>query len=77
MGDIDDSIAAPRKKSPRLIVPKGSVGIAGRQTGIYPFVSPGGWQIIGKTDFELFTPNAIDPCVLQAGDLVKFYDSNK
>ena len=77
MGEIDDSIAAPRKKSPRLIVPKGSVGIAGRQTGIYPFVSPGGWQIIGKTDFELFTPNAIDPCVLQAGDLVKFYDSNK
>ncbi len=77
MGEIDEFIAAPRKASPRLIVPKGSVGIAGRQTGIYPFDSPGGWQIIGKTDFELFTPKAKNPCALQAGDLVKFYALNK
>ncbi len=77
MGEVAANIAVPRKTTPRLVVPKGSVGIAGRQTGIYPFDSPGGWQIIGKTDFELFTPNAENPCALQAGDLVKFYASNK
>ena len=73
MGEVDEKIAAPRKQTPRLIVPRGSVGIAGRQTGIYPFDSPGGWQIIGKTDFELFTPDQKTPCSLDAGDLVKFY----
>ncbi len=77
MGEIDERIAAPRKQSPRLVVPRGSVGIAGRQTGIYPFNSPGGWQIVGKTDFELFTPNAANPGALQAGDLVKFYVSTR
>ena len=77
MGEVDEKIAAPRRPTPRLIVPAGSVGIAGRQTGIYPFDSPGGWQIIGKADFELFMPNAENPCALQAGDLVNFYASNK
>lgn len=77
MGEVDAQIAAPRKTSPRLFVPRGSVGIAGRQTGIYPFDSPGGWQIIGKTDFELFTPERKNPGVLEAGDLVKFYASKK
>lgn len=77
MGEVAESIATPRKQTPRLIVPKGSVGIAGKQTGIYPFDSPGGWQILGRTDFELFTPDAEPPCALKAGDLVKFYASNK
>jgi len=77
MGEVVKEIAVPRKQSPRLIVPKGSVGIAGRQTGIYPFASPGGWQIIGRTDFELFTPDAENPCALQSGDLVRFYSSSK
>lgn len=72
MGEIDERIAVPRKSSPRLKVPKGSVGIAGNQTGIYPLESPGGWQIIGKTEIELFTPNAENPTFLQAGDLIKF-----
>ena len=76
MGEVDECIAAPRKTSPRLKVPKGSVGIAGRQTGIYPLESPGGWQIIGATNVELFTPNAESPTFLQAGDSVKFYNSN-
>ena len=76
LGEIDARIAAPRKSAPRLRVPKGSVGIAGRQTGIYPLVSPGGWQIIGKTDVELFTPNAESPTFLQPGDTVKFYSEN-
>jgi inhibitor of KinA len=77
MGEVDARIAVPRKQTPRLIVPKGSVGIAGRQTGIYPFNSPGGWQIIGRTNYELFTPEKENPCALEAGDLVKFYPSTR
>ncbi len=76
MGEVDERIAAPRKTSPRLKVPKGSVGIAGRQTGIYSLESPGGWQIIGRTNVELFTPEAEMPTFLQAGDSVKFYKAN-
>jgi inhibitor of KinA len=75
MGELDERIAAPRKTSPRTKVPKGSVGIAGKQTGIYSLASPGGWQIIGKTNIELFTPEAETPTFLQAGDSVKFYES--
>jgi len=76
MGEVDKRIAAPRKNSPRLKVPKGSVGIAGRQTGIYSLESPGGWQIIGKTNVKLFTPERDAPTFLQAGDTVKFYKAN-
>ncbi len=72
MGEVDKRIAAPRKTAPRLRVPKGSVGIAGRQTGIYSLESPGGWQIIGKTNVELFTPEAEFPTFFRAGDEVKF-----
>lgn len=74
MGEIDASIAVPRKTIPRLRVPKGSVGIAGRQTGIYSLESPGGWQIIGRTETELFIPEAENPSVFRAGDLVRFYE---
>ena len=77
MGEVDEKIAAPRRASPRTEVPKGSVGIAGRQTGIYSLASPGGWQIIGKTPVELFTPNAENPTFLLAGDSVKFYEIEK
>jgi inhibitor of KinA len=73
MGEVAAAIATPRKPSPRTFVPKGSVGIAGRQTGIYPTDSPGGWQLIGKTDFVLFTPDDVKPSSLNAGDLVRFY----
>ena len=72
MGELDERIAAPRKDTPRKKVPRGSVGIAGRQTGIYSLESPGGWQIIGKTDLELFTPENENPTYLRAGDFVKF-----
>lgn len=75
MGEVDQRIAAPRKNSPRLKVPKGSVGITGRQTGIYSLESPGGWQIIGKTNVELFTPERDAPTFLQAGDSVKFFEA--
>ena len=71
MGIVDERIVVPRKASPRLIVPKGSVGIAGRQTGIYPNESPGGWQIIGRTDLDLLTPDEASPCLFIPGDAVR------
>ncbi|MCS6874170.1 MAG: 5-oxoprolinase subunit PxpB [Acidobacteriota bacterium] len=73
MGKVSGKIAAPRHKTPRKLVEKGSVAIAGRQTGIYPFNSPGGWQIIGKTEIEMFDPkNPENPTFLKPGDSVKF-----
>ena len=72
MGEVDEQIAVGRKSAPQKKIAKGSVGIAGRQTGIYPCDSPGGWQIIGKTDVELFTPDKSSPTFLRAGDLVRF-----
>ncbi|HEY0657016.1 MAG TPA: 5-oxoprolinase subunit PxpB [Pyrinomonadaceae bacterium] len=76
LGEVDARIATPRKAAPRLKIPKGSVGIAGRQTGIYPLESPGGWQIIGATDVELFTPYSKNPTFLRAGDLIRFHSVN-
>ncbi|MBA3334197.1 MAG: 5-oxoprolinase subunit PxpB [Acidobacteria bacterium] len=76
LGEVDERIAARRKNSPRLKVPRGSVAIAGKQAGIYPLASPGGWQIIGRTDIELFTPNEAEPTFLQVGDRVKFHSQN-
>lgn len=73
MGEIAAEIAAPRKATPRTKIPAGSVGIAGRQTGIYPFESPGGWQIIGRTDLRLFMPENEIPTLFQTGDSVRFY----
>jgi len=73
MGEIAERIAAPRRKSPRTRVPKGSVGIAQRQTGIYPVESPGGWQIIGRTPLSLFDPRGRPPGLLEIGDRVVFY----
>ncbi len=77
MGELNEKIAAPRKKIPRARVPAGSIGIAGRQTGIYSLESPGGWQIIGKTPVELFTPNSEIPTFLKPGESVKFYEIDK
>ncbi len=72
LAGMDESLAQPRKATPRPHVPAGSVGIAGGQTGIYPFASPGGWQIIGRTSMRLFDPEAEQPAVLRAGDRVRF-----
>lgn len=72
MGGLDARIATPRRATPRTKVPMGSVGIAGNQTGIYPSESPGGWQLIGRTELKLYTPNANEVTLLKAGDLVKF-----
>ncbi|HJS50272.1 MAG TPA: 5-oxoprolinase subunit PxpB [Pyrinomonadaceae bacterium] len=72
MGEVDERIAAPRKQTPRVKVTRGSVGIAGKQTGIYSLESPGGWQIIGRTEMEIFDPVKERPCALQPGDEVRF-----
>ncbi len=73
MGTVDPRIATPRKTSPRVLVPAGSIGIAGEQTGIYPFDSPGGWQLLGQTPLSIFDITKPQPCLLQPGDEVQFY----
>jgi KipI family sensor histidine kinase inhibitor len=72
LGGLDATIAAPRRATPRTLVPAGSVGIAGMQTGIYPLASPGGWQIIGRTPERLFLPTQEPPCLLAPGDRLRF-----
>ena len=73
MGILPDSLICQRKKIPRLRVPAQSVGLAGKQTGIYPSEAPGGWQIIGRTPIKVFDPIQENPFLFQAGDLVKFH----
>lgn len=72
LGKVNKRIATPRKKSPRLKVPKGSVGIADEQTAIYPSDSPGGWNIIGRTPVDLVNYQHSPPCLMQVGDRIKF-----
>lgn len=72
MGRVDPRIATPRHRVPREHVPAGSVGIAGEQTGVYPVVSPGGWQLIGRTATVMFDPGRAQPSLLAPGDLVRF-----
>lgn len=72
MGGLDPELATPRLTSPRSLVPQGSVGIAGQQTGLYPLASPGGWQLIGRTPLRLFDVNNNPPTMLRSGDRVRF-----
>lgn len=72
MGEIDETIAVPRRGSPRTHVPAGSVAVAGRQTGIYPVASPGGWRVLGRTPWRLFDVGRAEPFALRPGDLVRF-----
>jgi len=72
MGTIEEKIAMPRKTEPRARVEPGSVGIAGRQTGIYPMVSPGGWQLIGRTPVCIFDDQYSEPALFFPGDEVRF-----
>ena len=74
IGGLPEAIATPRRDTPRLVIPKGTVGIAGTQTGAYPLETPGGWQLIGRTPLELFRPQDPEhPSVLQAGDKGDLY----
>ncbi|AVM22728.1 5-oxoprolinase subunit PxpB [Bacillus pumilus] len=72
LGGLSEKIAAPRRETPRMSIPKGSVGIAGKQTGVYPISTPGGWQLIGQTPLSLFLPDRAVPSLLKAGDEVRF-----
>lgn len=72
LGGMDESIATPRLANPRTVIKGGSVGIAGKQTGIYPIDSPGGWQLIGRTPLRLFTPEESRITLIEAGYEVRF-----
>lgn len=72
LGSLEAAIATPRLETPRALVRAGSVGIAGRQTGIYPIDSPGGWRIIGQTGLSLFDLTRNPPFLLAPGDAVRF-----
>ncbi|MBM7551953.1 5-oxoprolinase subunit PxpB [Thalassobacillus pellis] len=72
IGGMPEEIATPRRKEPRLQISAGSVGIAGKQTGVYPIETPGGWQLIGQTPKALFRPENEIPSLLQAGDKINF-----
>jgi inhibitor of KinA len=77
MGEVDKQIEMPRRLQPRQKVDAGSVGIAGRQTGIYPLASPGGWQIIGCTPLKMFDAKKEKPTFLEIGDTVQFFSISK
>lgn len=72
LGGLPENLHTPRRNVPRTKVPAGSVGIGGSQTGVYPFTSPGGWQLLGRTDIQLFDVNQTPPVLLMAGDNIRF-----
>src|SRR2546425_3749947 len=76
LGPLHEELELPRRHVPRTQVPPGSVAIAGRQTGIYPLATPGGWHLIGRTSVKLFLPDSDPPCLFRAGDRVKFFAAN-
>ena len=72
LGGLNENLHTPRLKTPRTMVPAGTVGIANNQTGIYPVASPGGWQLIGRTPLKLFDPDKPNPFLLEAGNMLRF-----
>jgi KipI family sensor histidine kinase inhibitor len=72
LGELDEALVLPRRATPRKRVPAGSVAIAEAQTAIYPFSSPGGWHLIGRTEMTMFDPSAAQPALLRVGDTVIF-----
>ena len=77
IGGMDLKLETPRLNSPRISVPAGSVAIGGKQTGVYPIQSPGGWNIIGRTPLKLFDWNKLTDPVLPMGGKIEFYPINK
>jgi KipI family sensor histidine kinase inhibitor len=75
LGGLDRRLFTPRRREPRQVVPAGSVGIGGEQTGVYPSASPGGWQLIGRTSIQLFDPGRDSPSLLLPGDTVRFVET--
>ncbi|MEA2545450.1 MAG: inhibitor of KinA [Chloroflexota bacterium] len=72
LGGLPAALATPRKATPRVRVPAGSVGIAGEQTGVYPLAMPGGWQLIGRSEVRLWDAARPSPALLRPGDRVRF-----
>ena len=72
LGGLAPELATPRRSSPRTAVPAGTVGIGGQQTGVYPLVSPGGWNLIGRTPLRIFDAMRENASLLEAGDRVRF-----
>jgi inhibitor of KinA len=72
LGDLAEEIALPRLETPRKEVAAGSVGIAGRQTAVYPFATPGGWRLIGRTPLEMFRKDREPMGLIAIGDQVRF-----
>jgi inhibitor of KinA len=72
LGGLPEALATPRLETPRKRVPKGSVAIGGSHTGVYPFETPGGWRLIGRTPLEIFDPGSAELSRLRIGDQVRF-----
>lgn len=72
LGELPEALATPRLATPRRKVPAGSVGIAGNQTGVYPFATPGGWRLLGRTPVAMFRPDREGMSLLSIGDRVRF-----
>lgn len=77
LGSLKETISFPRRKIPRIAIPKGSIAIAHKQTAIYPNKGPGGWNIIGKTYIDMVDFQKENPCLLQVGDKVQFRSITK
>jgi KipI family sensor histidine kinase inhibitor len=72
LGEVAEELLTPRLATPRRVVPAGSVGIAGRQTGVYPVATPGGWRLLGRTPLAMFQPDRAEMSLLAIGDRVRF-----
>lgn len=72
LGGLDPALHIPRKSTPAIRIPAGSVAIGGSFTGVYPTSTPGGWHVIGRTSLMLFDPHAAQPCLMRPGDRVRF-----
>jgi inhibitor of KinA len=72
LGELPEKLVTPRLATPRRVVPAGSVGIAGRQTGVYPISTPGGWRLLGRTPVTMFQPERARMSLLSIGDRVRF-----
>lgn len=77
LGGLLKDLEVPRKATPRLKVVKGAVGIAGKQAGIYPQESPGGWNIIGNCSVPIFDASKENPCFVNVGDKIEFYQISR
>jgi inhibitor of KinA len=72
LGDLPEELATPRLETPRKKVAAGSVGVAGRQTAVYPFATPGGWRLIGRTPLDVFRSDRKSMALVSIGDQVRF-----